>query len=75
MDSIKFMTRAGTGRCQGGFCSSRVMKIIEKEAGVPLEKITKKGPGSEILLLPSVKGQPDKGQPDKGQPDKGQPDG
>jgi glycerol-3-phosphate dehydrogenase len=57
MDSIKFMTRAGTGRCQGGFCSSRVMKIIEKETGTPLEKITKRGPGSEILLLPSVKGE------------------
>lgn len=56
MDSIKFMTRAGTGRCQGGFCSSRVMKIVERETGVPLEKITKKGPGSEILLLPMVKG-------------------
>ncbi len=56
MDSVKFMTRAGTGRCQGGFCSSRVMKIIEKETGTPLEKITKKGPGSEILLLPLVKG-------------------
>lgn len=56
MDAIKFMTRAGTGRCQGGFCSSRVMKIIEKETGTPLEKITKKGPGSEILLLPLVKG-------------------
>ncbi|MDD5084484.1 MAG: NAD(P)/FAD-dependent oxidoreductase [Candidatus Omnitrophica bacterium] len=59
MDAIKFMTRAGTGRCQGGFCSSRVMKIIEKETGTPLEKISKKGPGSEILLLPFAKGKQD----------------
>lgn len=57
MDAVKFMTRAGTGRCQGGFCLSRVMKIIEKETGTPLEKITKKGPGSEVLLLPLVKGE------------------
>ena len=56
MDSIKFITRAGTGRCQGGFCSSRVMKIIERDAGIPIEKITKNGPGSEIVLLPVVKG-------------------
>lgn len=56
MDSIKFMTRAGTGRCQGGFCTSRIMKIIEKETGTPLENITKRGPGSEILLLPLIKG-------------------
>lgn len=56
MDAVKFMTRAGTGRCQGGFCSSRVMKIIEKETDTPLEKITKNGPGSEMLLLPFIKG-------------------
>jgi glycerol-3-phosphate dehydrogenase len=56
MDAIKFMTRAGTGRCQGGFCSSRIMKIIEKRTGTPMEKITKKGPGSELLLLPFIKG-------------------
>lgn len=56
LDSIKFMTRAGTGRCQGGFCTSRIMKIIERETGTPLEKITKKGPGSEMLLLPRIKG-------------------
>jgi len=56
MDAIKFMTRAGTGRCQGGFCSSRIMKIIESKTGTPLEKITKKGPGSELLLLPLSKG-------------------
>ncbi len=56
MDAVKFMTRAGTGRCQGGFCSSRVMNILEKETGIPLEKITKNGPGSEILLLPFEKG-------------------
>lgn len=59
MDSIKFMTRAGTGRCQGGFCSSRVMKIIESQTGTPLDKITKKGPGSELLLKPLVKGEQD----------------
>lgn len=56
LDSIKFSTRALTGRCQGGFCMSRIMKIIEKETGTPIEKITKKGPGSEILLLPMSKG-------------------
>jgi glycerol-3-phosphate dehydrogenase len=56
MDAIKFMTRAGTGRCQGGFCSSRIMKIREGHTGTPFEKITKKGPGSELLLLPLSKG-------------------
>lgn len=56
LDAIKFATRAESGRCQGGFCTSRVMKIIERETGIPLEKITKKGAGSEILPLLSKKG-------------------
>ena len=49
MDSIKFATRAGMGRCQGGFCSFRVMEIIHRETGLPYEKITKRGGGSYII--------------------------
>ncbi|MBN1352148.1 NAD(P)/FAD-dependent oxidoreductase [candidate division KSB1 bacterium] len=49
MDAIKFATRAGMGRCQGGFCTFRVMHILHQITGVPLEKITKSGAGSEIL--------------------------
>lgn len=48
LDGIKFATRAGTGRCQGGFCTSRVMEIIQRETGIAFDKITKKGKGSEI---------------------------
>jgi len=51
MDGIKFATRAGTGRCQGGFCTSRIMEIIHRETGIPIEKITKKGKGSEIAPI------------------------
>lgn len=51
LDGIKFSARAGTGRCQGGFCTSRIMAIIERETGIPIEKITKKGEGSEVLLI------------------------
>lgn len=50
LDGIKYATRAGTGRCQGGFCTFRIMRIISRETGMPLERITKKGPGSEIVL-------------------------
>lgn len=49
MDSIKFATRAGMGRCQGGFCSFRVMEIIHRETGLPYEEITKRGSGSYII--------------------------
>ena len=56
LDGIKFATRAGTGRCQAGFCTSRVMEIIHKETGIPFEEITKKGKGSEIVPYPLKKG-------------------
>lgn len=50
VDGVKRRTRAGMGRCQGGFCSPHVMKIIAEENNVPMEKITKKGPGSEMVI-------------------------
>lgn len=49
LDSLKFRTRAGMGRCQGGFCTPKVMKIMRDELNIPLEKITKRGEGSNIL--------------------------
>lgn len=48
LDSVKRRTRAGMGRCQGGFCSPYVMKLIAKEQGIPMEQVTKKGEGSYI---------------------------
>ena len=41
IDAIKRRTRAGMGRCQGGFCGPRVAAILARELGIPLEKITK----------------------------------
>ena len=49
LDGVKRRTRAGMGRCQGGFCSPRVMEIISREAGIPLEEVTKNGGNSKIL--------------------------
>lgn len=50
IDGVKRRTRSGMGRCQGGFCMPYVMRIIAEENGVSLEKVTKKGAGSEPLL-------------------------
>ena len=50
LDGVKFRTRAGMGRCQGGFCTPRVVKIIARELGLSEQKITKKGRESQILL-------------------------
>ena len=49
LDGIKFYTRAGMGRCQGGFCSAKIMKIISRETGIPMEQLTKKGGNSRLL--------------------------
>ncbi|NLG84468.1 MAG: FAD/NAD(P)-binding oxidoreductase, partial [Firmicutes bacterium] len=50
LDGIKRRTRAGMGRCQGGFCSPRVLSILARELGLDPLKVTKCGEGSEILM-------------------------
>ncbi|MDD6056849.1 MAG: NAD(P)/FAD-dependent oxidoreductase [Clostridiales bacterium] len=49
LDGIKRRTRAGMGRCQAGFCSPRVMEILEREVPMRIYEITKSGPGSAIV--------------------------
>lgn len=46
VDAVKRRTRAGMGRCQGGFCSPRVMEILARELGCDMGEITKFGGGS-----------------------------
>jgi len=50
LDGVKYRTRAGMGRCQGGFCTPHIIKILARELGVPVEDITKKGGSSNVLL-------------------------
>lgn len=50
VDGVKRRTRAGMGRCQGGFCSPRVMEILARELGVGLDEITKAGAGSRLIV-------------------------
>ncbi len=49
LDGVKRRTRAGMGRCQGGFCSTRVMQILAEELGCDLDEVSKSGSGSWIL--------------------------
>jgi glycerol-3-phosphate dehydrogenase len=48
LDSIKRRTRAQMGRCQGFDCMITIAEIISKHCEIPLEQITKRGPGTEI---------------------------
>jgi glycerol-3-phosphate dehydrogenase len=50
LDGIKFRTRAQAGRCHGGFCTTRIMKILAEELKIPITSITKRGHGSEIVF-------------------------
>jgi len=48
-DGIKRRVRAGLGRCQGGFCGMRIPGILARELGMSVERVSKKGTGSELL--------------------------
>lgn len=50
IDGIKRRTRAGMGRCQGGFCSPKVMEILSQELNIPMEEVTKSGGNSNIIV-------------------------
>lgn len=49
LDGIKFRTRAGMGRCQGGFCSWRSMQLLSSELGIPITAVTKRGGNTWIV--------------------------
>ena len=49
IDGVKRRTRAGMGRCQGGFCSPRVLEILSEELGISPLEVRKDAPGSELL--------------------------
>lgn len=53
VDGVKRRTRAGMGRCQGGFCCPRVARILAEEMGVSLQQVTKDG-GDSFLLDDTV---------------------
>jgi glycerol-3-phosphate dehydrogenase len=49
VDMVKRRTRSGMGRCQGGFCRSRVADIISRELKIPLSEVRKFTKNSKIL--------------------------
>ena len=50
IDGVKRRTRAGMGRCQGGFCSPRVAEILSEELHIPMTDVTKCGGASRLLV-------------------------
>lgn len=49
IDAVKKRVRPGMGRCQGGFCSPLVTKIIAEHEGIPVEEVRKSNEASVVL--------------------------
>ena len=49
VDGVKRRCGTGMGRCQGGFCSTRIMEIIARERAVPIAEVMKDGPDSTVV--------------------------
>lgn len=49
LDGVKRRVEAGMGRCQGGFCSPRVLEVLARELGRDPREVTLAGPGSEVV--------------------------
>lgn len=49
LDGVKLRTRSGMGRCQGGFCTPKILDLLVEELGINPESVSKNGPGSELL--------------------------
>ncbi len=49
LDGVKFRTRAGMGRCQGGFCTWGCLELLAERRGIPITEVTKRGGASWIL--------------------------
>jgi len=47
--SIKYRTRAMMGRCQGGYCQTRIMEILRESFKLSPKEITLKGNNSYLL--------------------------
>jgi glycerol-3-phosphate dehydrogenase len=49
LDGVKRRTRAGQGRCQGGFCTPRIVEIASREMNIGKEHVLKSEGKSYIL--------------------------
>jgi glycerol-3-phosphate dehydrogenase len=49
VDGVKRRAGTGLGRCQGGFCTEEILKILSRELNKPMEEIEKDSRGSYVL--------------------------
>jgi len=51
LDALKRRTRAQMGRCQGGFCLTKLVELLSRELGIQETDITYNGAGSEVCAV------------------------
>lgn len=56
VDGVKRRTRAGMGRCQGGFCGPKVTQILARELEIPVTEVLKEGTGSQLFYAKDCPG-------------------
>ena len=57
VDGVRRRVRTGMGRCQGGFCSPRVMEILARELSVDIADVVKENSSSYILTSKTKMGE------------------
>jgi len=50
LSSVKYRSRAGMGRCQGGFCTQHIIRIMEEEFNIDIKKIKLKSKKSNLFV-------------------------
>ncbi len=49
LSSVKYRCRAGMGRCQGGFCTQHIVRIMEEKFNIDINKMNLKSPNSKLF--------------------------
>lgn len=57
LEGLSRRVRTGFGRCQGGFCSPRIMELLSRELSTEMEKLTKMGGRSYLTAGPTRGGE------------------
>ena len=50
ISSVKYRTRAGMGRCQGGFCLPKIVEVLKEQYGLSPEEIKLKNIDSPLFV-------------------------
>ena len=49
INAVKYRCRAGMGRCQGGFCTQHIVRLMEDKFDINVNDIKLKSPNSNLF--------------------------